>query len=163
MGERADVRGAILVALLGVSLIGGAVTSTALAGEGGGWWSHRQWRHHHGDPERAVARTEFAVNWVLDQVDATPAQQDAVEAIIRQSVEELNVLMQQERSQREALIGALSGATIDRAALEAIRQAELDLADLASIQLIGALADAAEVLTPEQRAELVELSRHFGH
>ncbi len=163
MGERADVRGAILVALLGVSLIGGAVPSTALAGEGGGWWSHRQWRHHHGDSELAVARTEFAVNWVLDQVDATPAQQDAVGAIIRQSVEELNVLMQQERSQREALIGVLSGATIDRAALEAIRQAELDLADLASIQLIGALADAAEVLTPEQRAELVDLSRHFGH
>ena len=163
MRERVNVRGAIVVALLGVSLIGGAIASTALADEGGGWWSHRQWRHHHRDPETAVARAEFAAQWVLDQVDATSAQQDAVGAIIRQSVEELSVLTQHERSQRDALIAALSGATVDRTALEEMRQAELELADLASVQLIEALADVAEVLTAEQRTELVELSRLFGH
>ncbi len=163
MAERGDFRGAIVVAILGVILIGGAIASTALADDGGGWWSHRSWRHHHGDAESASARTEFATKWVLDHVDATAAQQDAVGAIIRESVEELTALMQQGHGQRQALMDALFGTTIDRAALEEIRRAELEIADLASIQLIEALADVAEVLTAEQRAELGELSRSYGH
>ena len=46
-------------------------------------------------------------------------------------------------------------------AIDAIRQAELELAEEASSRLVAAFADVAEVLTPEQRAELIELAERF--
>jgi Spy/CpxP family protein refolding chaperone len=42
----------------------------------------------------------------------------------------------------------------DRAALEALRAEHLALADDVSKRLAAGLADAADVLTPEQRAKL---------
>ena len=53
-------------------------------------------------------------------------------------------------------IEALTQETVDREALETLRQNKLATADRASQRLLTALADAAEVLTPAQRQELVE-------
>jgi Spy/CpxP family protein refolding chaperone len=50
----------------------------------------------------------------------------------------------------------LAQPTIDRAALEALRANQLQLAEQASRRLTQALADVADVLTPEQRKQLAE-------
>jgi Spy/CpxP family protein refolding chaperone len=57
----------------------------------------------------------------------------------------------------------LSAATIDRAAIEALRAEQVALADATSKRLAQALADTADVLTPEQRVKLAErVSRRMG-
>jgi uncharacterized membrane protein len=64
---------------------------------------------------------------------------------------------------RQALLQALAQPTIDRATLGDIRHAELQLADTASEQIVTALADVAEVLTPEQRIKLLEFTSRWHH
>ena len=58
----------------------------------------------------------------------------------------------------------MSAPVIDRAALEQIRASQLQLAEQLSLRITQALADTAEVLTPEQRAALAErIQRRMGH
>ena len=52
-------------------------------------------------------------------------------------------------------------ANVDRGALERIREAELKLAESASDRMVNAIADAADVLTPEQRGKLAEMAERF--
>ena len=75
-------------------------------------------------------------------------------AIFEAAATDLNPLRQKRRDNRKQIGEALASATIDRAKIEALRADQMKLADGASKRLTAALADAAEVLTPEQRAEL---------
>ena len=54
----------------------------------------------------------------------------------------------------KAVAELLSKPAIDRAALDALRGEQLRLADETMRRMTTALADAAEVLTPEQRVTL---------
>lgn len=56
-----------------------------------------------------------------------------------------------------SLHGRLTAPTIDRGALELLRSREIAQIDQASKTLVQAFADAAEVLTPAQRAKLAAL------
>ena len=55
----------------------------------------------------------------------------------------------------------LAKPEIDREALERLRREEIALADQASKLAVGSIADLGEVLTPEQRAELVAFAHRF--
>ena len=58
----------------------------------------------------------------------------------------------------------LEDEEIDRAKLEELRQQQIAMAESASRLLADAIADIAEVLTIEQRAELLEHARrHRDH
>jgi Spy/CpxP family protein refolding chaperone len=63
------------------------------------------------------------------------------------------------RGQVAELLGA---ATIDRAAAETLRAERIARVDEASRKLTAAILDVAEVLTPEQRAEIVDHFRDRG-
>ena len=159
-----------LAAGIGVVLAG--LAGTVMAGCGGcghgnhghGWRSgHGHWGHrgHMDDPEEARERAESAAKWMLRRVDASEQQQQQVTTIVRNSVDDLFELAQRHRSNSDAFFEAFSQTTINRGTIDEIRAAELQLADAASSKLVTAMADIAEVLTPEQRAELMEhVDRH---
>jgi Spy/CpxP family protein refolding chaperone len=151
-------------------LLAGGATVWAVGGDelgGGGLRRHfLMHRFAHGgglEPGDARAHVEMGVRWVMGFVDATPEQRQRVQAIAQGAVDDLLPLREQHKANREAIRAALSGATVDREALEQARKAELKLADEASVRLTRAVADAAEVLSPEQRAQLAEAAARFHH
>ncbi len=117
---------------------------------------HRGWGHHAMNPEAAKEHLQIASKWALGGIDASPAQQEQVNKILGGAVDDLFQLRQQHQTNREALAAQLGAASIDRAALEEIRKSEMALADEASRKFVQALADVADVLTPEQRQALIE-------
>ena len=95
----------------------------------------------------------------LAAVDATAEQEDRIHAIIDDARSELRPLMREFRDARESVIDLLKAETIDRGAAETLRAERVAAIDEASKKLTAAVLEAADVLTPEQRAELAE---HFG-
>lgn len=137
------------------------LVSTAAAGffgrghHGGGWAS---------DPAEARERAQFAAEWALRKVDATPEQQAKVEAVIGTLVDEVAPLAERHRDNRAEWLAALEQDTVDRATLDRLRKAELELADAASASLVEALAEIGAILEPAQRRELLEhVQRHRHH
>jgi protein CpxP len=100
--------------------------------------------------------------YVLGEIDATPEQEDKLWTIIDGARSELRPTFREFRDTREAIAGILGAPTIDRAALEKLRSERVASIDEASRKMTTALVEAAEVLTPEQRAKLVEHFRERG-
>jgi Spy/CpxP family protein refolding chaperone len=157
----------VLYALLGsgalvVSLVAVAARpiAAAIQGAGGLGGFHHGWAGHHGfqamSPEAAKEHIQVAAKWALRDVDASEQQQERVSAIAADAVDDLFRLRQRHLENREAFHAQLGGASVDRAALEEIRKSEMALADEASKRFVRALADMADVLTPEQRQALME-------
>jgi Spy/CpxP family protein refolding chaperone len=108
-------------------------------------------------------RIGFTTDWVLRRINASEEQQQQVKAIVQKTLNDLLPLREQHQAQRQAVIEALKQPTVDRQALEELRLAKLQLAETASSRCVDAVAEIAEVLTPEQRAELVGLAARFHH
>ena len=145
----------ILMTIAGaLVLVVGGMTWSAVA------YSKRSW-----DGERFERFVEWKVEDMLDEVDASDDQRERVRAIATAALADMGEFRDFRRAGREALVEALTQETVDREALEALRQSKLETADRASQRLLTALADAAEVLTPAQRAELAEKleSRDWHH
>ncbi len=127
-------------------------------------------RHHRGghSAEEVSERVSFMTGWVLKKVDASEEQTQQVQDIVQKTVGDLFPLKDQHRANRQAFRETLSQPTIDRQALENIRMAEFQLVDTMSSRVVEAIADTAEVLTPEQRTQLAEMAarfhgKHDGH
>lgn len=153
----------IVLGVIGAGLVGFAVGATMPAAEAAlGLFAHRS--HGHGGPPSPEAMKEhagFFLDFALHRLDATPEQKDQVQDIVGGAIDELAPVVEQHRRNRDELRGLLTGETIDRAAIEALRAQELALADTLSRTLADALADGAEVLTPAQRADLAERLARF--
>jgi Spy/CpxP family protein refolding chaperone len=113
------------------------------------------------DPAAAKEHAGMAVEWVLRGVDATEEQKQQARRITDRLIDELSPSIEKHRGFREAMARELVKPEIDREALEKLRQEELALADAASKRLVAAIADLGDVLTPEQRAELVAFAHRF--
>lgn len=98
----------------------------------------------------------------LDAVDATAEQEDRIWTIIDDTRADLRPMMREFRDTRTAVTDLLAAGTIDRAAAETLRAERIAAMDEASKKVTAALLDAAEVLTPEQRTQLVEHFKERG-
>ena len=99
---------------------------------------------------------------LLDSLDATSEQRDAVKAIADQAFTDLRTMRETHHGARQAVIEELAKPSVDRSALEALRAGHLETGEAMSKRIVQAIADAAEVLTPEQRAKLPDAVGHFG-
>jgi len=155
--------GLSLAGIAGAGALGALVAAPALGGGGGGGWfghGHGGWGRH-GHHRFSEEQIRDHVEWMLRDVDASDEQVDRITAIATGTVTELRGLHEAHRGAREQITAALGGATVDRAALETLRAEHIAAADDASRKITDALAQIAEVLTPEQRAELV--AQHAKH
>ena len=96
------------------------------------------------------------------EIDATSQQQERLRVIAQAAVRDLMPMREQAQAARARAPALLTQPSVDRAAIEAFRAEQLALADAASRRIAQALADAAEVLSPEQRRKIEEHSRHVA-
>lgn len=147
--------GGLLALIVGVTTIG-AITHAAP-----GHFGPFAAMHGEFNPEMASKHLRKAVNWVLDDADATSDQKAKVNDIMQAALTDLLPLHQQMADAHKQVAQLMSQATIDRAALEQIRVSQMALMDTASKRLTQALEDAGDVLTPAQRQKLIaEHQRH---
>lgn len=101
------------------------------------------------------------IDKMLTEVGATPDQKSRVQAILKTAMESMGPLHQRMEGTHGDLHRILAAPVIDRAALEQLRAARIADIDQASRSMVKAMADAAEVLTPEQRAKLAaQMAQH---
>lgn len=155
-----------ILATLGITAVAAGVAAYAQGGPGMGWGHHHGWSASM-DPEEASRRIDKMVEWVLSDVNATADQKSRVAAIAKAALKDLQPLREQHRAARRQAVTLLSQRSIDRGALEQLRVQEMASAEAASKRVVQALADSAEVLTPEQRGQLAErvaarFERHHG-
>jgi Spy/CpxP family protein refolding chaperone len=156
------------------TLIGGLVAGVGIkafahgGGPFGGGMGPGSWHMGPGgqmDPEAMKRRIDASVRWMLADVNATEAQQQRIADIVGATMKEMAPLREKHREARQAVMELLAKPNVDRAAIEVIRAQEIQSADAMSRRFVQSLADVAEVLTPEQRAQLAEKikQRRGGH
>jgi len=89
---------------------------------------------------------QFRLAQALDKVGATDAQRAQIKTIVDAGLAKHQDMAAAHQQIHAQLLAAVSGATVDRAAIEA-----------GSKDLAKTLGDVADVLTPAQRAQLAEL------
>lgn len=154
-----------LLPVLGLLVIGGAIG--AFAGKA---FSHGPLGHfHHGpgliqiaapgapiDPARVDEMATRMSKHLGVEVDATAEQQAKLTAISRAAVQDLLPLREKMQAGRKQLVDLLTAPTVDRAAVEQLRTQQMSTIDEIGKRLSAAVADGADVLTPDQRKRLAE-------
>ena len=113
------------------------------------------------DPVAAKEHAGMAVEFALRGVNATDEQKRQARRITDRLVDELGPMAETHRVNREAIAKEFAKPQIDRAAIEGLRQQELELADRASKLAVTGFADLADVLTAEQRQDLIAFAHRF--
>jgi Spy/CpxP family protein refolding chaperone len=90
------------------------------------------------------------------EIDATADQQAKIAAIAKAAVADLRPLREKAQAARGQAVTLLTAPTIDRSAIERLRAEQIGLAEMASKRIAQALADAADVLSPEQRRKAAD-------
>lgn len=110
------------------------------------------------EPLVVDAMIDRGIRHLAIEIDATPDQQAKLIKIAQAAAKDLLPVRQQAMAVRERGRALLVQPNLDRAAIEAFRGEGLALADSTSKRVATALADANEVLTPDQRAKLAKLA-----
>jgi Spy/CpxP family protein refolding chaperone len=149
-------RGWLIVATIALaSAFTGALTTQAVTHSGFGGWHGRGFMAHLG-PAEIEERADRGIRHVAVELDATADQEQKLRSITKAALEDLLPMREKARAARQRAAGLLTQPTVDRAAIEAFRVEQMALADAASKRFAQALADMAEVLTPEQRRKVSE-------
>lgn len=124
--------------------------------------SARPWGRHHGcsmhdpTPEEAREHVDRWMTRVLDRVDATDEQRQAVDVIVDDSLPQMLAFRREGRDLKQKAREMVVADPIDEEGLEGLRTQALDLANRASALGLDVFLGFSDVLTPEQRAELTQ-------
>jgi len=152
----------IAVAVAVAALGGSALAAGAGHEQHGHGQGHSPWTM---DAAHVDKHIEMMVEHILP--DGTAAQKTRVTEIAKACFNDVKPIHQQLQEGHEAMTKLLSQPSIDRAALENLRADHVKKMDLMSRRVLAAAMDAAEVLTPEQRAKFngalhMMASSHMG-
>ncbi|MFT5510464.1 MAG: protein CpxP [Hyphomicrobiaceae bacterium] len=169
-------RKVIAIAAVSAIVVGGAFGVQALANsktgahmmlasDGDSW--HGGWRggHHGKFANMTDAQIEKKISRVIKhvaiEIEATPDQQEKLTKLFVAVAKDVKPMRGQMRASGRKIHDLLLADKIDREALEKIRAARLADADRISKTVVNAIAEAAEVLDPEQRKVLNERVQQF--
>ncbi len=124
-----------------------------IAGAGWAVIDRYEWRWDGPGLERFV---EKRIDRMLERVDATESQRTRIRDIVDEAIVDMQAFRSLKLETWQALLDNFKQETINREALENLRQKTVETMDQMSRRMVTALADAAEILTPEQRNELIE-------
>jgi len=154
-------------ALLGLVLALGVGTTAFFAGQAFsqpgfgpfGGWHGRAFMMGQIDPAQIEDRADRMVRHLAIEVDATTEQQERLRAVVKSAVRDLLPMREKAQAARQHGRELLTQTTIDRAAIEAFRAEQMAQMDGISKRVAQAVADAASVLTVEQRRKIEEHMR----
>lgn len=113
--------------------------------------------HHGGMMDKVKGGfMEHRMTKLLDSVDATDEQKQKIKAIFEKARGSMEGMRGEPGQMRDQMKALFEKPTIDRDAVEAMRKARVQKMDDASKIMTTAMIDAAEVLTPDQRATLAK-------
>ena len=156
----------IIMITAGAALVSAlSIAGVSFAQEGQALQKPQAERHFgtHGkmDPAKSEKRMQRMLKRLVP--DATPEQQIKLSAIARAAFTDMCPIQEQSREARAQGMKLMAQPTIDRNALEQVRQTQQQLDDQRSRRVTQAYADAAEVLTPAQRVKAAEEMGKRGH
>jgi Spy/CpxP family protein refolding chaperone len=147
------------LAAVGVAAIGSvSMQREAHAGPNPGPHGPGGWHGGMGpmDPATRTRRIDAMVAFMLADIDVSAEQRERIAVIARSAATDMDSNREQHRKLRRESLELFAAPTIDRARLESLRVEQLKLRDSTSRRMLTAMIEGAEVLTPEQRAKLVE-------
>lgn len=134
------------------------------SGGGGGRGGHAFGLSMLSDPAAAKQHVAAMSDLVLRGVNATDDQKQKTRQITDRLIDQLGPVAEKHHQLHAALVTELAKPQIDRAAIEKLRQDGLALADEASKIALDGVEEIGDVLTPDQRKELIDLGRRLhGH
>jgi periplasmic protein CpxP/Spy len=103
------------------------------------------------------ARADRMIRHLAVEIDASGEQQDKLKAIVHATVKDVLPVRDKMLAARATARELLTQPTVDRAALEKLRADQIATHEAVSKQIVQAVADAADALTPEQRRKIVDM------
>ena len=141
-----------------------AIAASLLAIVGGTLaYAHSGGEHHGLMSGRGAEDHLEHMQAMLTKIGASDAQKSQIEGLLKPAFEEMKAAHEAHSAAFEQFHEAITAPSIDRAKIESLRAEQLKSLDEASKRLVTAITDAAEVLSPDQRAALAaEVRKHHG-
>ena len=141
-----------------------AIAASLLAIVGGTLaYAHSGGEHHGLMSGRGAEDHLEHMQAMLTKIGASDAQKSQIEGLLKPAFEEMKAAHEAHSAAFEQFHEAITAPSIDRAQIELLRAGQLKSLDEASKRMVTAITDAAEVLSPDQRAALAaEVRKHHG-
>jgi protein CpxP len=161
---RSGRKTAFVITLLAVAVVAGLTGNmlTTAFGQGVAW---HVWHHDFMDGPLSQAQIDDRIDRMTKhmaiELDATADQQTKIAGIAKAAVGDLLPLHERAQAARGRALALLTASTIDRTAIERLREEQIGLAETASKRIAQAVADASEVLSPDQRRKVADFVTAF--
>jgi len=131
-------------------------------------WGKKEGRKHRGrhdwskmTDEQIEKRVGRFVKHVAIEIEATDEQSTKITALLTSVAKNMRPVRSEFKDAGKEMQKLLTSETVDRAAMEKVRTERIAKVDSLSKELVAAMADAAEVLSVEQRKVLAERVEQF--